>query len=171
MKVCRTCKKEKDLSEYYKHKDMFDGHLNICKDCKRSGNSKYREDNIEKVKEYDRNRPNSKERSNKRLLAFKSKSYLEKNTIYKKSNLNKSESVKNQKIVNDKTAYAIKTGKIVKPENCERCTETEIETHHPNYLEPLTVIWLCKKCHGEEHKRINDERSNDLGCCGTRRTK
>lgn len=36
MKNCKQCDKAKPLSEYYKHKDMSDGHLNICKECKRS---------------------------------------------------------------------------------------------------------------------------------------
>lgn len=35
MKICKRCNIEKDLSEYYKHKLMSDGHLNICKKCKK----------------------------------------------------------------------------------------------------------------------------------------
>jgi hypothetical protein len=33
MKKCRKCGIEKPLSDYYKHKQMGDGHLNICIDC------------------------------------------------------------------------------------------------------------------------------------------
>lgn len=38
---------------------------------------------------------------------------------------------------------------------CSRCgksgEEQRIELHHPNYDEPLEVVWLCKSCHMEVH--------------------
>jgi hypothetical protein len=35
-KVCIRCNLEKSIEEFYKHKKMADGHLNVCKECKKS---------------------------------------------------------------------------------------------------------------------------------------
>lgn len=37
-KTCFKCKTTKPLTEYYKHKDMSDGHINKCKVCTRNDN-------------------------------------------------------------------------------------------------------------------------------------
>lgn len=35
MKKCKECKKLKEYSEFYEHRMMKDGHINVCKDCKK----------------------------------------------------------------------------------------------------------------------------------------
>ena len=61
-KVCRKCGEEKPIEEYYVQKQMADGHLNICKECTKKRVAIHRKNNLEKIKEYDRNRPNKLER-------------------------------------------------------------------------------------------------------------
>lgn len=52
-----------------------------------------------------------------------------------------------------KTGYALKTGRLVRPEVCEDCGKKtkSIEAHHPDYRLPFFVRWLCRKCHARKH--------------------
>jgi len=53
--------------------------------------------------------------------------------------------------------YHKKAGNII-PGNCETCgTEKGIEAHHPDYNNPLEVIWLCTECHRELHRREREQ--------------
>jgi len=62
-------------------------------------------------------------------------------SIYRNKNLEK----RNAKA---KVEYALKTGKLTKPELCEACKEKrKLEGHHFDYSKPLEVVWLCHKCH------------------------
>lgn len=55
---------------------------------------------------------------------------------------------------------AIKRGSLINPQICESCGNTgkfkdgrsSIQAHHEDYDKPLTVKWLCQKCHHEWHK-------------------
>jgi len=53
---CRKCNQSKNITEFYK------SDKNNCKECIKAKARKYREENIDKVREYDRNRPNHKNR-------------------------------------------------------------------------------------------------------------
>lgn len=54
------------------------------------------------------------------------------------------------------THRAIKAGLLVRPSTCSRCNqEAKVHAHHTNYQKPLSVWWLCPKCHGRVHQRLN----------------
>lgn len=48
-KVCFKCDKDKPLTEYYKHKQMGDGHLNKCKDCTKKDTKERLDFNLKNV--------------------------------------------------------------------------------------------------------------------------
>lgn len=52
---------------------------------------------------------------------------------------------------------AVRDGRIYKPSICEKCgcfepNSRKVHAHHHDYALPLSVIWLCAKCHKSEHK-------------------
>ena len=42
---------------------------------------------------------------------------------------------------------ALKSGKLVKPDHCKYCDDTNLQAHHCDYNKPLEVIWLCPLHH------------------------
>ena len=48
--------------------------------------------------------------------------------------------------------HAVEDGKIIKPDECSKCNSNgKIDGHHPDYSEPLKVMWLCQNCHRTLH--------------------
>lgn len=48
----------------------------------------------------------------------------------------------------DKLREAVKSGRITKPSNCQRCGSSDrVQGHHTDYSKPLDVEWLCHCCH------------------------
>lgn len=137
-KKCFKCLEVKPLSDYYKHKQMGDGHLNKCKSCTKNDVTKNRDKNIEKYRAYDRDRGNRQ-----------SSGYLK---DYREKFPNK---YRAHSLVNN----AIRDDKLIK-EDCEICsTDLDVHAHHDDYLKPLKVRWLCAAHHSQWH-RDNGEGLN-----------
>jgi hypothetical protein len=150
MKVCRECKTEKPLSDFYKHPRMADGHLNKCAECVKSRVTKHREANLEKIQAYDKMRSKKPHR----LQAIKDYAKTEAGKLTKK-----------KAMIAYRTRYpmkraahviignAVRSGKLIPESSCSVCNSTEkIEGHHDDYTKPLDVRWLCEKCHKQWHR-------------------
>ncbi len=156
MKTCFKCGKKKDLSEFYRHKQMADGHLGKCKQCTKADSTKHRDDNLEKVKAYDRARGMAPHRvalraayaqteQGKQRLAAGAKAYYKRWPAKTKA----------KNMVNN----AVRDGKLFK-EPCSVCGSTDrIHGHHDDYAKPLNVRWLCSAHHKQWH-RDNGEGAN-----------
>lgn len=160
-KKCFVCNLEKDLSEFYKHSAMKDGYLNKCKTCCKKQANERRFSKLEEIRAYDRNRPNKEERL-KKSKEYRLKLRIENpekfDTIFHEARRRYRAKYIEKRIAVDKVAYAIKTGKLKRPEKCELCkTCCTPEAHHYDYAKPLTVVWVCTKCHAKIHKELRTQ--------------
>ena len=146
-KTCFKCLRTLDLSDFYKHPRMGDGHLGKCKDCTKSDTEIRRkaleESNLQWVlSERERHRiksakkraeghTQSKEQRAKACRRFRENHPDKKKAIYKSSN-------------------AIRDGKLTR-KPCEVCGKEKAQAHHDDYSKPLDVRWLCVKHHNEHH--------------------
>lgn len=148
MKKCFKCLKEKDLSDFYVHKKMADGHLGKCKECTKRDVMEYRSRNLESIQAYDRKRgrlPHRKEDMSKR----QKKNRLRHNEL----NRAYSEKYKDRKMSHTIISNQRRDGKII-PKPCEVCGgHDRIQAHHPDYSKPLEIVWLCQPHHMELHRR------------------
>jgi hypothetical protein len=121
-KPCIKCFEVKRLDEFYPHKQMADGHLNMCKVCSRKEATKFRNAHVEQYRAYDRKR-----------------GWRPPKDYFK---------VAVRRAVRD--ALANGTLKKMPCEVGSDC-RGRIEAHHDDYDKPLDVRWLCKKHHAEVH--------------------
>lgn len=153
MKKCFKCQADKPLDDFYRHKMMADGHLNKCKVCARSDVDKYRSENIDKIRAFDRERGLSENRlrlnraryeKNKHDPAFKERQRAK----------GKRDRLDNplQRAARVIVGHAIRDRRLLR-QPCEICgSEERIEAHHDDYTQPLQVRWLCRLHHIEHHK-------------------
>jgi hypothetical protein len=113
---------------------MADGHLGKCKECAKKDVLIRRNENIDYVLEYDRNRGKLQHRKDISV-----------------------ERTRNRRNVGDgygsahnKVLRAIKNGSL-KKEPCCMCGSIMVHAHHDDYSKPLDVMWLCSVHHSARH--------------------
>ena len=137
MKVCFKCHAELPLTSFYKHPRMKDGRVNKCKECNKADVTQHRLENVERIREYDRERA----KDSKRVAAMQ-----EHTKRYRM--LNRAKYVAHNAVNN-----AIRDGRLIKPAECSKCGDiTKIHGHHDDYRKPLEVRWLCAVCHSAWHQ-------------------
>lgn len=136
-KKCFKCGEVKSLSDFYKHKQMKDGHVNKCKTCNKIDVAVHRSENIEKIRKYDRGRgcrqSSSYSREWKDRYPKKYKAHCMVQNQRRRGNLHK--------------------------EPCEICGSEKTVAHHDDYDKPLNVRWLCQAHHKQWHA-ANGEGKN-----------
>lgn len=143
MKTCFKCHAEKPLTEFYKHSQMADGHLNKCKECTKAdvkahgadrGYDKRRNSLPHRVKA----RKDYQQTERGRALASASKKRFTDRNPHKKK-------------ATSMVSAALRNGSLEKSD-CESCGNPDVQGHHEDYSRPLDVVWLCVKCHSHYHR-------------------
>ena len=47
---------------------------------------------------------------------------------------------------------------LIERQPCAECGAEKVDGHHPNYTEPMAVIWLCRKHHREVHRKATSDQ-------------
>lgn len=161
MKICTKCNELKPLEDYYATSSKKDGHFNECKECTKARVSRHRLENIERIRAYDRERGSLQHRKENVKRTYR-KRVSDPEKRRKELDYKKEYRQKNQlkKAANYIAGNAIRNGKLIR-KPCEGCgVDKNIHAHHEDYERPLDVTWLCRTCHGQRHKEINEERRN-----------
>lgn len=155
VRLCTKCKQ-------YKEDELFSNKMKIkntgtCKLCKKIYAKKYRQDKSVRISEYKRE---YRDKNLAEIEKYKKKHREENKDKYSKYSKDYRENNRIKTRAKDKIAKALKKGTL-KKECCVACFAedkivnfTNIDGHHPDYNKPLEVIWLCRKHHLQEHKKI-----------------
>lgn len=156
-RACTQCGEVKPKLGFYAHERSAGGRMTTCKECVKANVRKYRAENIERLREYDRQRGQLPHRKEAVALRASTRIYTQKHTDAKRAYRARNEE---KRKAHGKVAKAIQSGKLIRPPCCERCRRetTRLDAHHEDYSKPLDVMWLCEPCHGERHREINAER-------------
>ena len=133
-KNCKICGIEKEIEDYYTHKQMADGHLNICKECVKIRVRQHAHTEYGRMVE-------------KKWLKTPKGKAKKKRHLYRFRKLNP-----DKERAHNLAKHALDNGKI-KRQPCEICGDINTQKHHPDYSRPLYVRWLCFK-----HHRMVDKR-------------
>lgn len=133
-KTCRGCLERKPLSDFYKHSEMKDGHLNHCKDCKKAYAKKYAQTEAGRATERRRSKKPAR------------RAHLTANTRRWRSN-NPDGYAAHYAVQKAKRKGVLKV-----PDGCESCGSKEkLHAHHEDYKNKLDVVFLCPSCHGRHN--------------------
>lgn len=155
-KQCFKCLQHKPLEAFYRHSMMADGHLNKCKECTKADVAKYRHDNLESVREYDRMRGSIPHRVAAR------KEYAQSETgknAHQRAMRAYRIKFPERAVARFAVNNAVRDGRLIPWPVCAvpECSQKP-EAHHPDYSHPLDVVWLCDKHHKEAHAIERAER-------------
>lgn len=140
-KKCKRCNIEKQSSEFYRIGNRLDS---SCKECRKLVVRQYRDENVDKVREYDRERGKLAHRKERCIV----------NTRKRRRDPD------GYMVAHNAVARALNSGKIERMPCCMCGTTEKVHAHHDDYTKPLEIMWLCVVHHKSRHsflEQINED--------------
>lgn len=144
-KRCRYCAETAPATEFYNNH----GYLSPgCKTCTKAKAKKWAEEHKERRVEISR-KSYDKAKKEGKTTKPPTRESLKK---YRTGNPHKH-------AAHEAVARAIASGRLKKPDTCEKCgVKCVPHGHHDDYEKQLDVQWVCRPCHGQIHRAINDAK-------------
>ena len=151
-KKCGTCKQEKPIAEFYKHKR--DGYQSVCKDCNKEYNKLYKR------------RPERQAYNRQIAEKLRSQGYFKayNEVYYQKPEVKKRRAENMRRYTQDPRlrirflarwyAKRMTNNGTIKQQSCALCGNEKSQRHHSDYNKPLLIVWLCVDCHRKLHAKV-----------------
>lgn len=149
MKTCSKCGETKELTDFYENKRSRDGKRPSCKICHKKCVAGWQKRNPDKAAKSSR----SWQKRNRDKANAISKEYRRRNReeLARKTRQREAEDPRKPR-ARAAVAKAVKNGDLIR-KPCHNCDNPKSEAHHPDYNDPLRVVWLCHPCHMKEHRK------------------
>lgn len=146
--TCKLCSKTSGDVEFYK------GVTSRCKECHKRKVRENRADKSEYYREYDAKRFKEDPKVRARHIRYQA-------TDAGKASIRASRDKWLEENQDKRAAHvilgnAVRSGRKTRPDTCGICGEPadRIEGHHEDYAKPLDVIWCCRMCHVDIHRKL-----------------
>lgn len=143
---CKQCNITKDDSAFYV------SNKTRCKECVKASVNKHRQENLERIRSYDRMRGSMPHRVASRKDYAQTEAYAK---SHEAASLRWSNKHPERRKASHIVGNALRDGKLTRWPICAlpEC-ESKPQAHHPDYSRPLDVVWLCPKHHKQAHAII-----------------
>ena len=150
MKKCCRCKECKELAAFGNNLSRPDGLQSWCRECRRAYNKTDRGKATRR-----RYGTSQKGQAERRRYEASEKRKAYRRRYGAQNRLDRPE----LSICSHAIERAIRDGKITRPTVCTACGQPHgaIEGHHPDYDNPLDVVWLCRPCHRVHHALLRKD--------------
>ena len=144
MTICRLCRQEKPADAFYRSDPRS------CKECIKAATKINRLQRIDHYRAYDQARASRPDRVAARAAYIKTDAGK---SAHQRATQKYVEANAHRRAAQVAVGNAIRDGRLTPWPVCAvpTCDQPDPQAHHPDYSQPLDVVWLCDTHHKEAH--------------------